>query len=303
MTLRHIEIFVAVCLEDCSITRAANRLHISQPTVSVAIQEIEAHYGHRLFDRFSNRLYITPFGRTIYDQALRLLNLYDDMINVHQSNKVIRVGTGTAIGKLLMPSVVKSFSDMHPEIQMKICVSESPRLYRMAMENELDLVIAETVDEIVGLSHRMIQQYPIVGVCHRSNPLAGQAAVTAEELARENLLLREKGSSTRYAVDVFFKNHNLNVSPMWESFSVQTLLNAAREGIGVAFLSLDHVLANRDPELAILNIPGLDGCRYVNVCFHKDKFFTPEMTEFLQFYEAHTRQLLEDGLRFYSRHS
>lgn len=303
MTLRHMEIFTAVCLEGCSITRAAQRLHISQPTVSVAIQELEAHYDSKLFERFSNRLSITPFGQAVYDRALRLLNLYEDIRNMDPAAKVLRIGTGTAIGKLLLPSVVKRFSDMHPEIQMRICVSESPRLYRMAMENELDLVIAETVDEIAGLSHRMIQQYPVVGVCHRSNPLAGQAAVTAEELARENLLLRERGSSTRYAVDVYFKNHNLSVSPMWESFSVQTLLNAAREGIGVAFLSLDHVLANRDPELAILNIPGLDGCRYVNVCFHKDKFFTPEMTEFLQFYEAHTRQLLEDGLRFYSRHS
>lgn len=299
MTLRHIEIFIAVCLEDCSITRAANRLHITQPTVSVAIQEMEAHYGCRLFDRFSNRLYITSFGRTIYDQALRLLNLYDDMVNVHQSTNVIRVGTGTAIGKLLMPAVVKGFMNLHPEIQLHIVVSESPRLYHMAMVNELDFVIAETVDNIVGLSHRVIQQYPVVGVCHRDNALASKAVVTAEDLAGANLLLREHGSFTRYVVDMYFTNHNLNVVPMWESYSVQTLLNAAKEGIGVAFLSVDHILAKPIPELVILNIPDFQGTRYVNVCYHKDKFFTTQMDEFLQYFETCTQKMIDIGLEAY----
>lgn len=79
MTLRHIEIFSVVCQEG-SITRAAERLHISQPTVSVAIREMEEYYGGCLFDRISHKLYITPFGQRIYDYALRLLNLYADCL-------------------------------------------------------------------------------------------------------------------------------------------------------------------------------------------------------------------------------
>ena len=299
MTLRHIEIFATVCREDGSITRAAKRLHISQPTVSVAIQEMEAHYGNKLFDRLSNRLYITSFGRTIYDRALRLLNLYDDMVGAEQSLNVIRVGTGTAIGKLLMPSVVRSFRNEHPDIQFHVFVSESTRSYHMVMENELDFVIAETVDDIPGLSHRVIQQYPVVGICHKDNPLARKAVVTAEDLAKENLLLRNLGSSTRHAVDTYFTQHNLNVTPMWESYSVQTLLNAAREDIGITFLSLDHILVNPIPELVILNIPDFEGSRYVNLCFHKDKFFTPQMEAFLEHFERCTQQMMEEGLALY----
>lgn len=299
MTLRHIEIFAAVCREDGSITRAANRLHISQPTVSVAIQEMEAHYGGKLFDRLSNRLYITPFGHSIYDRALRLLSVYDDMVNAEQSLNVIRVGTGTAIGKQLMPSVAKSFMNLHPDIQLRVFVSESTRSYHMVMENELDFVIAETVDNIPGLSHRVIQHFPIVGICHRDNPLASKAVVTAEDLANENLLLRNDGSSTRYAVDTYFSRHNLSVVPLWESFSVQTLLNAAEAGIGVTFLSLDHILINNSPKLVILNIPDFQGVRDVNLCFHKDKFFTPLMDEFLRHFERCTQQMLDEGRKLY----
>ena len=299
MTLRHIEIFAAVCREDGSITRAANRLHISQPTVSVAIQEMEAHYGGKLFDRLSNRLYITPFGHSIYDRALRLLSVYGDMVNAEQSLNVIRVGTGTAIGKQLMPSVAKSFMDLHPDIQLRVFVSESTRSYHMVMENELDFVIAETVDNIPGLSHRVIQHFPIVGICHRDNPLASKEVVTAEDLAKENLLLRNDGSSTRYAVDTYFSRHNLSVAPLWESFSVQTLLNATEAGIGVTFLSLDHILINNSSKLVILNIPDFQGVRDVNLCFHKDKFFTPLMDEFLQHFERCTQQMLDEGRKLY----
>lgn len=71
---------------------------------------------------------------------------------------------------------------------------------------------------------------------------------------------------------------------MWESYSVQSLLNAATEGIGVSFLSLDHVLAYGSPDLVILNIPDFRAERYVHVCYHKDKIFTPLIQNFLDYY-------------------
>jgi|GEM_PF-771102 len=299
LTLRHIEIFTMVCQEK-SVTRAAERLHISQPTVSAALKEIEEHYKQPLFDRQSHKLFINSFGLTIYDYALRLLNLHADMIDAKASFDRIRIGTGTAIGKLFMPSVVKSFSELHPNAKVTVSVGDASRMYSLAMENAVDFVIAETVDDIPGLAHRAIQSYPVVGICHRNNHLTEKKTVTAEDLINENLLLREKGSSTRSIVDNYFQNHNLNVSPVWESYSVQTLLNATREGIGICFLSLDHVLAYASPDLIILNIPDLQAERFVNVSFHKDKLFSPLMKEFLIHYIRSTKQTFESGIRQYN---
>ncbi len=298
MTLRHIEIFCVVCQEG-SITRAAERLHISQPTVSVVIREMEEYYGGYLFDRISHKLYITPFGQRIYDYALRLLNLYADMADAKASFHRIRVGSGTAIGKLFMPTVVKSFLNQHPDVQICVNVGEATRMYHLVMKNALDFVIAETVDQIPGLSHHTIQHYPVVAVCHRNNPLAQREVVTAPELAQERLLLREQGSYTRSGVDTYFQTHNLKVVPMWESYSVQSLLNAAQEGIGVSFLSLDHVLAYGSPDLVILNIPDFRAERYVHVCYHKDKIFTPLIQNFLDYYVQSTREFLLAGIQRY----
>lgn len=298
MTLRHIEIFSVVCQEG-SITRAAERLHISQPTVSVAIREMEEYYGGCLFDRISHKLYITPFGQRIYDYALRLLNLYADMADAKFSFDRLRIGSGTAIGKLFMPTVVKSFLSLYPDIQICVNVGEATRMYHLVMKNALDFVIAEVVDDISGLSHHSIQHVPVVAVCHRSNPLAEKAVVTAPELAREHLLLRELGSHTRSGVDTYFQTHNLTVVPMWESYSVQSLPNAATEGIGVSFLSLDHVLAYGSPDLVILNIPDFRAERYVHVCYHKDKIFTPLIQNFLDYYVQSTKALLQEGIKRY----
>ena len=126
-------------------------------------------------------------------------------------------------------AVVKSFLSLYPDIQICVNVGEATRMYHLVMKNALDFVIAEVVDDISGLSHHSIQHFPVVAVCHRSNPLAEKAVVTAPELAREHLLLRELGSHTRSGVDTYFQTHNLTVVPMWESYSVQSLLNAATE--------------------------------------------------------------------------
>ena len=298
MTLRHIEIFLAV--RQCgSVTGAADRLHISQPTVSIALRELEEHYGERLFDRISNRLYITPFGDEIYHYALCLMNLYSDMSQLKQRSDLLRIGTGTAIGKLFLPGVVKRFGDLHPEVRIHVCVGEATRMYRRIMDNSLDLAIAETVDNIPGMAHHSIQRYPVVATCHRSNPLAAQPVVTAEELSRENLLLREPGSLTRDVVDAYFDSHNLQLEPVWESYSVQSLFNATVEGLGVSFMSLDQVLAYGNPNLVILHVPDFQAFRYVNISYHKDKQFSKPMQDFLTYYTASTRQQLQAGLLAY----
>ena len=299
MTLRHIEIFAMVCREG-SITKAAEKLYLSQPTVSVAIREMEEHYGDALFERISRKLYLTPFGHRIYDYALSLLKLYSDLSGARQEFDIIRVCTGTAVGKLFIPTIVKNFMNSHPDVRVHVAVGDATRMYQLLMQNNADFVMAETVDEIYGLAHRSIQRYPIVAICHRDNPLAKLETITAEDLARQNLLLREPGAETRRIVDRFFLRRNVPVAPAWESYSVQTLLNATRENIGVSFHSLDHAVAYRDENLVIRRVPGMDGHRYVNISYHKDKVFSPNMQAFIDYYLAQTEKMLLTGLEAYN---
>lgn len=291
MTLRHVEIFVAI-YQTNSITKAAKRLHISQPTVSVALRELEEYYDTKLFDRLSHKLYITPFGELIYEQARSLLDSWDILTKTSQSINHIRVASGTAVGKLLLPSIIKSFSKKYTDARISVCTGDATMMSHHAMENSVDFVIAETVANIPGLSSRVLQRYPVVAVCHKNNPLSTKKIIVAEDLTGQNLLLREPGSLTRQVVNIYFQQHDLPVTPIWESYSVQTLLNATSENLGISFLSLDLVLAFHSPELIILNIPDFHGERYVNLCYHKNKYFTPLMDAFIQHYDNSVKQML-----------
>lgn len=299
MTLRHIEIFTVVCQEG-SVTKAADRLHISQPTVSVAIKEFENHYGGTLFERISHKLYLTPFGQKIYDHSMNLLNLYSDLAEARQDYEVVRVGTGTAIGKFVLPKVVKEFEKEHPDVHVHATVGDASRMYRLIMQNHADFVIAENIDDIYGLAHKCIQQYPIVALCHRDNPLANKRYVSAEELARQNLLLREPSSRTRQLIDLYFQNHDIDISPTWESYSVQTLINATAENLGVSFHSLDHAVAYQTPELTILKLEEFNGERQVNIGYNKNKIISPNMQDFLNCYLKMSKALVKEGIAKYN---
>lgn len=288
-----------VCREG-SITRAAERLHLSQPTVSMAIRELEAHYKDPLFERISHRLYLTPFGHIIYDYALGLLNLYSDMSEAQQQYELIRIGTGTAVGKLFLPKTIKTLRAKCPDIHVQVTVGDATRMYQLVMQNDLDFVIAETVDEIYGLAHQLIQRYPIVAVCHKDNPLARKPVITAADLASQDLLLRESNSRTRQLIDLYFHNNNIEVIPSWESYSVQTLLNATRENLGVSFHSLDHAVSCQDLNMVILDVPDFRMERYVNISYHKGKIFKPSMQTFLDVYLKTTHQMLLDGIQAYN---
>ena len=112
MTIRHFRIFIAVA-NTGSITRAAQALYVSQPTVSVAIRELEQHYGTRLFERISQRLKITEAGRALLGYATHLISLYDEVEASFQnpdSHSLLRVGASVTFGVYGMPALAARFA-------------------------------------------------------------------------------------------------------------------------------------------------------------------------------------------------
>ena len=105
MTLRHLRIFVAVC-ETGSMTAAASQLFIAQPSISLAVSEMEEYYGVKLFDRISRKLYLTENGRRALQYARHIIDLLDEMEQgVKDLDTVgqLRGGTSITIGTYLLP--------------------------------------------------------------------------------------------------------------------------------------------------------------------------------------------------------
>ena len=117
MTLRHIRIFVEI-YRTCNITRASAVLHMTQPAVTRALQELEQTYNIRLFERMYHRLIPTEGARQLYPQALYLLESFDrieDELKSWDEHGLLRVGATVTLGSAMLPGLVKRFAELYPK--------------------------------------------------------------------------------------------------------------------------------------------------------------------------------------------
>ena len=120
MTLRHLRIFVAVC-ETGSMTAASAQMFIAQPSISLAISEMEEYYGVKLFDRISRKLYLTDNGRRALQYARHLIDLFDEMeqgIRDQDAVGQLRVGTSITIGTYLLPQYINRLKQVYPSVRV-----------------------------------------------------------------------------------------------------------------------------------------------------------------------------------------
>ena len=284
MNIRHLKIFVTVC-QYGSMTAAAQHLYVSQPSVSNAIREFEEEYGIRLFDRSSKKLALTEDGKELYTYGTHILSLIDDMstsINNRRINTTLRIGTGIAFGELYLTQIIRDFRQQNPQCTLHVTVDSSEVLELMLTNGELDLCIMEGTSHIPDFQHREVYHSPIVAVCRFDHPFADAKNVTAEMLAQENLLLRERLCPTREMINAYFSNHNLSVTPLFESSSALTLLNGVRENFGIAFLPLDHYEFFHFPELTLLSVPDFSYMRYIDFVYKKKTILSPLASSFIQ---------------------
>ena len=127
MTLRHLKIFLAIC-DTGSTTAASEQLHIAQPTVSIALRELEAHYGVPMFERYAKRLMVTQAGRELYQYAKHLIALYDeteDAMKSMCSAGTLRVGSSITIGTCFLPAYVRRFQTLCPQTAIQAVVENT----------------------------------------------------------------------------------------------------------------------------------------------------------------------------------
>ena len=130
MTLRHMKIFVTICREN-SISKAARKLYISQPAVSNAVKDLEDYYGTPLFDRISKKLYLTQAGQTLYDYAIHISSLFDELeseLKVSSSRGSLKIGASITIGTHIMPELVKNFKDQNPDTSVFVAIDSSDNI-------------------------------------------------------------------------------------------------------------------------------------------------------------------------------
>ena len=285
MTIRHMIIFRTICENGYNSTKAAKVLHMTQPAVSLAIKELEQYYGVHLFDRIGRRLQITDAGQHFLQYAIHISDLFSDMetgLRDWDSKGVLRIGASITIGSQFLPNYVKAFSELCPELDVRVTVEQSERLEQKILANELDCALIEGIAHNPNIVSEAYMEDHLSVICGTDKGWTQGQVISIEDFQRQRFLLREKGSGTREVFNRVVEQAGIHITPVWEAMSTTALVNATINGLGIAVLSHRMILpALRQGLICTVKVEGLSFSRNFHIIHHKDKFLTTSAKKFI----------------------
>ncbi len=256
-TLHQLKVFETVARLS-SITRAAEELSLTQPTVSMQVKQLSKNVGTPLFEQIGKKLYLTEAGQELFKtcrQIFEQLALFEMKVADLQGMKSGRLKLATiTTTKYFIPRVLEPFCKMYPGIDVALQITNHERLMSRLSDNQDDLYILSQVPESNDFSAHAFLKNPLVVVAPANHPLASQTNIPIEALQNSPFIMRESGSGTRTAVENLFHEHRVSVKVKLELGSNEAIKQAIACGFGISVLS-QHTFT---PESRILGLTILD---------------------------------------------
>ena len=283
MDLRQLEIFAKVA-EMGSFSRAAEALHLTQPTVSEHIRALEDELGVRLLDRLGRGTATTRAGQLLLSYASRILALSREARQALEGYQgrmrgELVVGGSTIPGEYLLPAVIGRFREKFPEVSTTLVIGDSQAVVDWVADGRVELGVVGARLPQRGLEFHDLSPDEEVVVIPAGHPWQGRAQVTLEELAREPLLIRERGSGTRAAFESALERAGVDLGTLrvaGEMGSNQAIKQAVKAGMGITVLSRIAVEEeSRQGVLAFLRVQDLAVTRGFYVVTHRERSRSP----------------------------
>jgi len=259
-TLRQLSYLVAIA-DECHFGRAANRVHVAQPTLSTQFAELERKLGARLIERGRSGVTVTPLGREIVDRARKVLADVQGIIDLAQSEAggfagSLKLGVPPTLGPYLLPHVVP---EMHSRYtQLKLYVQEgTPRGIQDALAaGELDLVLTPMPVENRSLEVHTLFHEQLHIVCAPDHRFGSLERVTLKDLQGENVLTLESGHHLHDQVRGLCDSYGAELMYDYEGTSLDTLRHMVGMGVGISFFPEFYILSEirSDRELMVFRL-------------------------------------------------
>ena len=238
-----------------SITLAAKKLGLSQPTVTTQIRNLESHHGVELFYRGGRRRALSEEGARLLPMVRTLLQQEADieffLRNSSQGQGALRVA---ATAPYYILDLVKIFRQRLPQVEVSVEIGNSQQVLELLEEYRVDVAASSQLLEDNRLVRRVLGTDPLVVAVHRSHPLASRESVPLAALAGHCLLMREQGSTTRKLTEQMLEEAGVKVGALLEIGSRESIREAVLRNIGISIIARHEVPHN--PELRVLGLEG-----------------------------------------------
>ena len=282
MTLRHFQIFISVCDEQ-GMTQAAQKLHISQPSISQAVKELEEHYQVRLFERLGKKLFLTPAGQELLHYARHIISLSAQTEKTLRSFSLaapIRLGATLSIGESIFIDIITRLKKAMPEQEVYSHVHNTAALEDALLRDELDAALVEGSITSAYLTQIPFLEDELIFII--SPALLPPEGFTREQLTELPFILREKGSGTRNLFEHVMNQHHLQCHVTGSYTNTESIRQAVAAGLGISAISSRLVAKElQEGKLASFTIPGITFRRSFRIVYHKNKYLTAGLKTFI----------------------
>ncbi|MGO1042846.1 LysR substrate-binding domain-containing protein [Clostridioides difficile] len=283
MTIRSLEIFVRVA-ECGKMSEVARNMYITQSSVSQAISEIEKEYGVKLFDRISKKLYLTEAGKKLLGYGKHLLSINEEMIDCMKhcaKNIRIRVGATVTVGTCVISPIILELYKRNPLVEPEVFVEDTSLIAKKLLNSELDIAIVEGKINHPDIVIKSIIKDHLVLICSNKHKFYKRDSVEVSELSNQPLIMRELGSGTRAQLENQLKELKIPMNIRWSCYNSEAILRAVTDNFGIAVIS--ELLVEEYLKKNLLwscDIEGINLCRTFDIAYHKNKFFTENISSF-----------------------
>jgi len=240
MSINHVQLraFHAVASSG-SFTRAAEKIHVSQPTLSGQVKELETRFGVRLFERRNRGIELTDLGHAVFEHTNRLFGLESEVEQILSAaggllSGELRVG---ADAPCYVVSLLAAFSRRFPGVKLALSFGNSEQLLKSLVDQRCDVAVLPNIDADPRMHVVRLRPDRLVVFVGRGDAWATRRSIRFEELRGRRMILREPGSTTRAIFEEEAKRSDVPLTDILEIGSREGVREAVAAGLGVGVVS------------------------------------------------------------------
>lgn len=284
MEIRQLQYFQSVCQLN-SISKAAEQLHVAQPSISVAIQKLEEELGTQLLNRSQRQISLTSEGSIFLLRVNEILTRIGDSVNEIKDLKTrphgsIKIGIPPMIGVFLFPQIFAKFRRQYPQIRLIAVEGGSLSIQNLLEQGQIDIGIITKVDTSPVLATLPITIAQLHVCFPRNHALNSLASIPFAKLKDQPFILLKEDTYNRQIVIQECKKHHFNPQIIFSSSQIDTIVGLIEQEIGISFLF--DAIAKKYPNICShpLSEPI---CSPIVLAWSKRRYLTTASRAFIDF--------------------
>lgn len=241
-----------------NITKASEKLLISQPAITQSIKKLESEISYTLFYRTSRGVELTKEGIALYEkikEPISSLNTCKSLLDNSTNNNIIKIGGGTTLLKYNSITGFKQFKNMYPNVKFEITKGITSELFNDLENNQLDLVLFNMpINVSENIKYEIIEEFQDVFVANYDFEYLKDKKINIDELSKLPFVLQSSVSSSRKYLDNICKRNKIKIDG-YELESYDLVLEFVKAGLGIGFVNYNHIKEDiKKNKLFILDI-------------------------------------------------